>query len=249
MIKKVSILTTLLILAAGLLAGCSTSIGDQAAQEELETLNTTARELINQPGWVHLVEHIVYDIDKPDRGSMSNGTVVPLEQTVNIWYHINDLKQVYQYVWEMTTLEGEPVETIVYLNNLMYNLTTNVSETLNPYNLGALDYKFSSELEYFIANNKTSPKVESGELDGVPVRIFTLEKKLDEATSSNDFSQPITHIGTIATFDSQTGLLLRLERTVTLEDGSKRTFYTDRINIEIGVLPPDNILLYVSGFW
>jgi hypothetical protein len=76
-----------------------------------------------------------------------------------------------------------------------------------------------------------------------------LEKKLDEATSSDDFSQPITHIGTIATFDSQTGLLLRLERTVTLEDGTKRTFYSDRISIETGVLPPDNILLYVSGFW
>ncbi len=217
------------------------------AQDLLAGLIVKAKQVVNQPGWVHVTENIVYDTDKANRGTLSNGQTVPLVQQVDIWYHINDSKLVYQYVWIMSAQNGDAVETSVFLNNLLYNLTTNVSNPLNPYTL-ALDYQFADEMDYFISNSG-HPVVTTAQVNGKTATVFTLDQQLATPRTTEDYTQTITAIGSIASFDSESGMLLKLERTVTLADGSKRIFFTDNVTIETGVEPTDEVLNYVNGFW
>ena len=248
MLKKILVLLVVTSILASLLSACGGSSADNNAKKLLMGLNNKARTLYNQPGWVHVTEKIVYDTDKQDRGSLPNGTVIPLVQTVDIWYHINESKLVYQYVWMMSSQDEETVEVTVFLNNLLYNLTTNVSNPLNPYTL-TLDYQFADEMDYFISNSGNHPVVTTVELGGKAATVFTLDEKLTSPSTTEDYTQAVTAIGSVAYFDSETGLLLKLVRTVTLADGTKRTFYTDNITVETGVQPPLDIQDYVNGFW
>jgi len=249
MLRKIFLFLVVMSISASLLSACGGASTDSNATQLLTGLNAKAKTLINQPGWVHVIEEIVYDTDKENRGTLSNGQTVPLVQTVDIWYHINEGKLVYQFVWTMSSQDGQTVETIVFMNNLIYNLTTNISNSLNPYSLKSLDYQFAAEMDDFINNSGNHPVVTTSEVDGKTVTVFTLNEQLDSPRIDEDYTQPINAIGSIAYFDSESGLILKLERIVTLADGSKRMFYIDNITIETGVQPPLDIQLYVNGMW
>ncbi|HEX7540979.1 MAG TPA: hypothetical protein VF352_02515 [Anaerolineales bacterium] len=248
MLRKIFVFLVVTSIFASLLSACGGSSADSNAKKLLTGLTDKAKTLVNQPGWVHVTEKIVYDTDKQDRGTLSNGTMVPLVQTVDIWYNINAEKLVYQYVWTMSSQDGQTVETIVFLNKLLYNLTTNVSNPLNPYTL-SLDYQFADEMDYFISSSGHHPVVTTVELDGKTATVFTLNEQLASPRTTEDYTQTINAIGSIAYFDAESGFLLRLERTVVLADGSKRTFYTDKLTIDIGVQPPRDIQDYINGIW
>lgn len=248
MLKKIIGLLMLTTILASLLSGCGNSTASADAKKLLADLTAKGRLTVNQPGWVHVVENIVYDTDTKDRGTLSSGQTIPLVQTIDIWYHIDQEKRVYQYVWTMSTQDGQEVEKIVFRNNLMYNLTTNISEALNPYPL-ALDFQFADEMDTFISNSKNHPVVATAQVNGKAATVFTLSEQLDSPRTTTDFTQPITTAGSIAYFDPDSGLLLRLLRTVVLADGSKRTYYTDNITIDPGVQPPQDIQNYVNGIW
>ena len=248
MLRKIFVFLVVTSILASLLSACGGSSADSNAKKLLAGLTSKAKTMINQPGWVHVTEKIVYDTDKQDRGTLSNGQTIPLVQTVDIWYHINAEKLVYQYVWTLSSQDGQTVETIVFLNKLLYNLTTNVSNPLNPYPL-TLDYQFADEMDYFISNSGNHPVVTTAEVNGKTATVFTLDEQLASPRTTEDYTQTINAIGSIAYFDVESGLLLKLERTVTLADGSKRTFFTDNITIETGVQPPLDVQDYVNGFW
>jgi hypothetical protein len=248
MLKKFFGFLMVTTMLASLLSACGASTASSDARKLLTDLTANARLTVNQPGWVHVVENIVYDTDNQDRGKLSTGQTIPLVQAIDIWYHINDSKRVYQYVWTMSSQDGQTVETIVFRNNLAYNLTTNISEALNPYPL-SLDFQFADELDNFISNSKNHPVVTTAEINGKSTTVFTLNEQLDTPRTATDFTQPITAAGSIAYFDAESGFLLRLLRTVVLADGSKRTYYTDDITIEPGVQPPQDIQNYVNGIF
>jgi hypothetical protein len=136
----------------------------------------------------------------------------------------------------------------VFRNNLAYNLTTNISEALNPYPL-SLDFQFVNEFDVFISNGNGNPAVMTEEINGKTATVFTLNEQLDTPRTTTEFTQPITADGSVAYFDSENGFLLRLLRTVVLADGSKRTYYTDNITIDPGVQPPLDIQNYVNGIF
>ncbi len=248
MLKKYFGLFVIVSILASLLAACGKPTSANDAKNLLLDLNRKARILVNQPGWVHVTEKIVYDTDQKDRGTLSTGQTVPLVQIIDIWYHINEEKKVYQYVWTMNTTDGQTVETVVFRNNLAYNITTNISTPVNPYPL-SLDFEFADELDNFILNSENHPVVKNDTLDGKPVTVFTLNEKLATPRTTADYTQPVTTAGSIASFDSDSGLLLKLERTVVLADGSKRTFYTDTIAVETGVQPTLEAINFVNGIW
>jgi hypothetical protein len=248
MLKKILVLLLVASIYASLLSACGGSSTDKKAQEQLAELNNKAESYINQPGWVHVTERIVYDTDKEDRGVMSNGKPIPLVQTVDVWYHINSEKLVYEYVRIMSSPDGQTIETVVYVNNVVYNLMESISNALNPYSLDTLDYQFANELTSFISS-KNHPVVKTIELDGKTTTVFTLEKQLDTPRATMDYDQSIKAVGSIAYFDATSGLLVKLERTVILADGSMRTFYTDNLTIVNGVQPPPDILDYLNGLW
>jgi hypothetical protein len=78
MLKKILVLLLVASIYASLLSACGGSSTDKKAQEQLAELNNKAESYINQSGWVHVTERIVYDTDKEDRGVMSNGKPIPL---------------------------------------------------------------------------------------------------------------------------------------------------------------------------
>jgi hypothetical protein len=248
MFKKIIGFLWAATILGSLLSACGNSTTPAEAKKLLTDLTAKGRLAVNQPGWVHVIENIVYDTDAKDRGKMPSGQVVPLVQKIDIWYHINDEKRVYQYVWTMTAQDGTEIQKIVFRNNLMYNLTTNISEALNPYPL-SLDFQFADEMDTFIANSKNIPVVTTANINGMTATVFTINEQLATPKTTTDFTQPITSAGTIAYFDPDNGFLLRLMRTVVLADGSKRTYYTDNLTIEPGVQPPQDIQNYANGIY
>jgi hypothetical protein len=126
-------------------------------------------------------------------------------------------------------------------------LMNNTSSPQNPYPL-SLDYQFEDEMNTFISKNG-QPIVDTAEVNGKTATVFTLDETLAAPKTTTDFTQPFTSAGSIASFDSDTGLLLRLVRTVTLADGTKRTFYTDDLTIELDVQPPQEVQNYINGIF
>ena len=250
MLKKSVVFLVVMIIGASLLTACggSSAARDDNAKKLLVDLTAKGKTMYNQPGWVHVIQNVVYDTDKQDRGTMPSGKAIPLVQVIDIWYHINEQKQVYEFVWNLSSQDGQQVDMTVFRNNNVYDLVTNSSNPQNPYNL-TLDYQFLDEMNYFIAKSGNHPVVTTGELNGKNTTVFTLDEKLASPRTTEDYTQPITSSGSIAYFDSQSGLLLKLERTVTLADGSKRTFYTDNLTIETGVQPPLDIQNFVNGMY
>jgi hypothetical protein len=249
MLKKKITLLSVVMLLASLLSSCKSSLptNDEEAMKLLSDLNTKGRLLTNQPGWVHVNETITYDIDAPDRGTLMNGATVPLEQKIDIWYHINDGKRVYEYVWIMSDKHGETVDVGVYMNDNLYDLMNNTSSPLNPYYL-KLDYQFETEMESFIERGG-HPVVTSEVLNGKTATVFTLNESLSEPKTSTDYTQPFVAASSTAYFDAETGLLLRVERSVTFQDGTRRIFFIDDLVIEADVQPTEEVLNYVNGFW
>lgn len=248
MVKKIVMFLVVMIIVASLLAACggSSTTADSNAKKLLADLNAKGRTLYNQPGWVHVTEKVIYDTDKQDRGTLSNGKVIPLVQIIEIWYHINEQKRVYEFVWIMSSLDGQPVGVNVFRNNMVYDLTNNVSNPQNPYVL-TLDYQFTDEMDTFISTGGNHPIVTTVELNGKTATEFSLDEKVASPRTTEDYTQPIIASGTIVYFDSESGFLLKMVRTVTLADGSKRTFYTDNLTIETGVQPPQDVQNYVNG--
>ena len=129
---------------------------------------------------------------------------------------------------------------------MVYDLTNNVSNPQNPYVL-TLDYQFTDEMDTFISTGGNHPVVTTVELNGKTATEFSLDEKVASPRTTEDYTQPIIASGTIVYFDSESGFLLKMVRTVTLADGSKRTFYTDNLTIETGVQPPQDVQNYVNG--
>jgi hypothetical protein len=257
MFKKLSVFVLVMVIMISMLSACGSTTSadknsqtlsnDQDAKKLLANLNSKARLSINQPGWVHVTEKIVYDTDAQDRGTLATGKVIPLVQTIDIWYHINAEKLVYEYVWLMSNQTGDTIDVGVFLNNNLYDLMNNTSTAQNPYSL-SLDYQFEDEMTSFISKNE-HPVVTTAEVNGKTATVFSLDETLAAPKTTTDYTQPYIAAGTIGSFDSETGYLLKLVRTVTLADGTKRIFYTDNLTIETGVQPTDEVQNYVNGFW
>jgi hypothetical protein len=251
MFRKIVVVLLVMVLIASLSSACggsSSGADDSNAKKLLVDLNIKGRALYNQPGWVHVIQNIVYDTDKADRGRLPNGQVIPLVQVIEIWYHINEQKLVYEYVWSMSSQDGQTVDINVFRNNMVFDLMNNISNPQNPYSL-TLDYQFADALDKFISTSGNHPVVTTVELNGKTATVFTINEKLDSPRTSEDFTQPIIESGSVVYFDPESGLLLKLERTVTLADGSKRIFYTDNMSIETNVQPPLDIQNYVNGIF
>jgi hypothetical protein len=123
----------------------------------------------------------------------------------------------------------------------------NTSTPQNPYHL-SLDYQFADEMDSFISRSG-HPVVTSADINGKNATVFSLQETLAAPKTSTDYQQPFVAAGSIASFDTETGFLLKIVRTVTFADGTTRTFYTDNLTIETDVQPTLEVQNYVNGFW
>lgn len=249
MFKKLSFLLAVLIIAVNLLTACQSNnnASDVSATDLVTVLNKKSSVLTAKAGWLHVVEKVVYDVDKENLGVLPNETVIPLTYLTDTWYHINNNSQVFEYVQRQTTMNGDIVQVSVFMNRVIVNLMTNYVLQMTPYNLGALDYRFANEMADYTNRTGKQATVKLDTVDGHKAAIITIEEKLDQPVTSDNYQEPVYSIRSVACYDTDSGLLFRLERIRIFKDGSERTFYKTQITVEQGGTPPQEILDYLKG--
>jgi ABC-type glycerol-3-phosphate transport system substrate-binding protein len=78
MLKKFVGFLMVTIILASLLSACGSSTTSADAKKLLSDLTAKGRLTVNQPGWVHVIENIVYDTDSKDRGNYQADKRSPL---------------------------------------------------------------------------------------------------------------------------------------------------------------------------
>jgi hypothetical protein len=249
MFKKFAFFLAALFLAANLLTACQPSdVTNGVSPTDLMTLlNKKATAITKKPGWLHVTETVVYDVDKENLGVLPNETVIPLEYKMETWYHINPQGKVYEYVQIQSTMDGDIVQVSVFVNQVIVNVITNYALQMPPYALGQLDYRFSNEMADFMSRTGKNPKLKIATRDGHNAAIFTLEETLSEPITTDNYNDQVYGTRTIAYYDTENGLLFRLERIRIFKNGPERTFYRTDITVEQNATPPDDILDYLKG--
>ncbi len=211
-----------------------------------EFINRAAKTL-NQPGWVHVQETTVYDIDRENNGILPDGTVVPLSYIVDSWYHVNDDGLVDQSVSIMVSYEGEALQTSVFANNSLWNSSTGQETAQGPYYLGSLDYHFAADVQEILARSSIYPEfVNSEDYLRSGISIFTIEEELNPPLLTVDYTAPVYAVRTVATFENATGFLTDLKRIMRFGDGSERTYFHIMLKIETGSEPPRDVLTLIE---
>jgi len=247
--KKIMFLLLALLLAVNLLTGCtpSDSTSGVSPTDLMTLLNKTATAITKKPGWLHVTETIVYDVDKENLGDLPNGASIPLQYKMETWYHISPEGKVYEYVQIQTTTDGEIIQYSIFKDQVIRNPITSYSMQMPPYPLGALDYHFSNEMADFMDRTGQTAKVKVTKKDGHNAAIFTLEETLSEPTTTENYKKPIYGTRTVAYYDTDTGLLFHFERIRIFKNGTERTFYRTDITVEQNANPTNEILDYLKG--
>jgi hypothetical protein len=248
MFKKISFFLAALFLAVNLLTACQSSNNANVDPMDLiEMLNNKSTKITVEPGWLHVMENVVYDVDKENLGALPNEAVIPLEYKTDTWYHINNQTQVYEYVQTQYTMQGDIVQVSVFMDEVIVNLMTNFILPMSPYTLDALDYRFANEMADYVSRTGQGVDLKLTDVDGHNAAIFTIEETLSEPATTENYDQQVYGIRTIAYYDVDSGLLFRLERIRVFEDGSERIFYRTDITVEQNTTPPADILDYLKG--
>lgn len=249
MFKKILYVLVSLLIATNLLTSCksSESTSGISPTDLMALLNKKAAAISKKPGWLHMTEVIAYDVDSENLGILSNETVIPLEYKMETWYHIGPDGKVYEYVQIQSTMDDEIIQTSMFKDGVIINFITNYALEMPPYSLGSLDYRFSNEMADFMSRTSKSANVKVTTMNGRNTAIFTLNETLSEPTVAENYKEPVYSTRTIAYYDTDNGLLFRLERIRIFKNGSERTFYTTDITVEPNVTPPNEILDYLKG--
>ncbi len=249
MFKKLTFFLAALCLAASLLTACQPSevTNGVSPTDLMILLNKKATAITTKPGWLHLTETIAFDVDKENLGVLPNETVIPLEYKTDTWYHINPQGQVYEYVQIQSTMDDIIIQTSVFKDQVIVNVITNYALQMPPYALGALDYRFSNEMADFMSRTGKEAKLKITTKSGHNAAIFTLEETLSEPTTAENYNEQVYGTRTIAYYDTDNGLLFRLERIRIFKNGSERIFYRTDITVEQNATPSDEILNYLKG--
>jgi hypothetical protein len=248
MFKKLTFFLAALFLVANLLTSCQSNNAASGVSptDLMSVLNKKSTAITIKTGWLHVIENVVYDVDKENLGTLPNNTVIPLEYKTGTWYHINDQGQVYEYVQTQSTKAGDIVQVSVFMDKVIVNLMTNFVLPMTPYTLGALDYRFANEMADYTSRTGKTPKLEITTVDGHNAAIFTIEETLSEPATTENYNEQVYGVRTIAYYDTNTGLLFRLERIRIFKDGSERNFYRTDITVEQNTIPPADILDYLK---
>jgi hypothetical protein len=248
MFKKLTFLVAALFIAANLLTACQSKndTSNISPTELVSMLNKKSTAITVKAGWLHVMETVVYDVDKENLGVLPNETVIPLQYKTDTWYHINDQSRVYEYVQIQSTVNDEVVQVNVFLDKVIVNLMTNYVLPMNPYSLGALDYRFASEMADYTSRTGEDATVKLATVDGHKAAIITIEETLTEPATTENYTEQVYGIRTLAYFDTDTGLLFRLERIRIFKDTSERTFFRTDITVEQNATPPADVLDYLK---
>jgi hypothetical protein len=229
-----------------------TNVKPEATQQVLPTdvisdLVNKSAKTINQPGWVHVQETTVYDIDQENNGILPDGKIVPLSYVNDSWYHINSNGLVDQSLSAMKSDTGEILQTTIFTNNSLWSSSANQDTPQGPYYLGSLDYNFAADVQDVLSRLSTQPEfVNSKDSADSGISTFVVNEKYDTPLLTVDYKIPVYSVSTIASFDNTTGFLVELKRVMKFEDGSERAYFHIVLKIETGTEPPKDVLTLIE---
>lgn len=210
-------------------------------QEQLALLNQKATVLTSQPGWVFVRTTVVYDTDRKNNGVLPNGQEIPLAQVFECWYHVNEDGLVFESVTTMFTLDGKIVQESVFANGVLWGSALDETSNQAPYFLTNMDGGFGDLARDFTAKTGQEPEVSVTELDGRKIYTFTVFEVHEGGMIFVDFDKSVAKTIKIASFDAETGFILREEVISVFTDGTERTFSQASHEILINVVPPESI--------
>lgn len=215
--------------------------------DAISDLVNKSAKTINQPGWIHVQDTTVYDIDQKNNGILPDGTVIPLLYINDSWYHINNEGLVDQSVSMMKSDTGETLQTTVFANNVSWSSSANENTAQGPYYLGSLDYHFAADVQDVLSRLSVQPEfVNAKDSTNSGISIFAVNEKLDPPLLTVDYKTLVYSVSTIANFENATGFLTELNRVMKFEDGSERTYFHITMKIETGIEPPKEIITLIE---
>ncbi|MGC1379321.1 MAG: hypothetical protein WA821_24025 [Anaerolineales bacterium] len=225
----------------------------QATQQILpgdvvSSLINKAAKTINQPGWVHIREIEVDDVDRENNGVLPSGKVLALSSVTDTWYHINSDGLVYESVSIEKSDSGETIQTGIFTNNSAWSSADNETSSSAPFDLGSLDGGFAANAQDVLKRSSVQPEfLNARDSIRAGVSTFVTTEKQNPPLSTDDYKKPVYSISMIVTFDNVTGFLIESKEIMKFGDNSERTFYRVTQKIDIGAKPPAEILALIAA--
>lgn len=215
--------------------------------DAISDLVKKSAKTINQPGWIHVQETTVYDIDQENNGVLPDGKVIPLSYINDSWYHINNDGLVDQSVSMMKSDTEETLQTTVFTNNVSWSSSANEDTAQGPYYLGSLDYHFAADVQDVLSRLSVQPEfVNAKDSINSGISTFTVNEKLAPPLLTVDYKMPVSLVSTTASFDNTTGFLVELKRVMQFKDGSERAYFHITLKIDTGLEPPKEIVTLIE---
>jgi hypothetical protein len=224
----------------------NTYIPSSTAQEQFLALYNKAVAITNQPGWIHVKDTVIGDSDQENNGVLPDGTVIPKSYTDESWFHINTGGLVFESLTTMFTLDGKKVQTSILHDNNYWNTATDKSTPQSPYSLGSFSGDFPSILKDYVSRTNKSPLINTIDMNGRSVILFSIGDPQKVPLTPPDFKQPVISVKTNTYFDSDTGFMVQRDEIMTLTDGTVRILYAVTIDVEIGSSPPEEIISQIQ---
>jgi len=212
-------------------------------QEILAHLDRWMGETLSSAGWLHVVTS--HDREKEQSSSLPSGQVIPEDYKTITWYFLNEEGLVSEMVTFMADLGGRIIQESTFSKGIWRNLTIGEKWAGDPYAI-QLDFGFSQDVA---RSSQTSVFIDHYiiELDGASVDVYSIEDFFDHPVNMEGFDKPIISGTRKAYFDSNSGALLKVERTLTAEDETVYIVETALfVTVEQVESPPDYILDYLG---
>lgn len=215
------------------------------ALDELRVLVAKGALAANKAGWLCINSATEYDHDLNNNGTLPNGQAIPNLSISEDWLHLDDQLRVYESISIMRSADGQIVQVGVFSNGTVWNSATGESYSLSPWKLDVLDNGFSRNAARYAALMPLQ-KFETT-WNGIPVVLYVMREQFNAPEQGVDFKQPANYTEQRAYFNPATGLLMAQETVVALEDGTERILARTEVEMQVGVVPPAEVLNYFAA--
>lgn len=209
--------------------------------EAIESLNAKSALALSKTGWVYTKEISKYNSEQKN-GTLPDGTIIPSEYIIESWFYVNEKGLSNEGITIMSALDATIIQTSISKNNQVWSSVTNEQDFWYPQPVSAMDFGFLNEAKEYFKKTGQEPEIVETEVGGRKVAIFTLNEKLSEPMTLVDENKAIAGIKTIAIFDIETGDIANFQKMFIYDDGSEKLNYTSEFEIQLGIIPPEDIL-------
>jgi hypothetical protein len=215
---------------------------DDETEVQLSTPEIIFQEINNKAltsvkgGWLYVNEYQTHDVDPLPAVE----GLLPLQDTdTDMWYYINSVGTVEQFVTIQRTINGQITQIGVYSNGTAWNTVVDEIIPMEPFSFEGIHYGLPG-------SHIKSPDITVNNLmkEGLNLTEFTIGVAEKEPVDILDYEKALVSIEHHYVFDASTGFLVSKRTIAHLEDGSQRELDNIQINVKLDIDPPPDVLEY-----